>query len=636
MTRVFISYALADEADARYLAHKFEAANVEFFMCGSEQERGKPFIEHIELQMQKADAFVPLLSPAFYASAWCRREREMALRRETHLRRASGDQSVQIIYVAQVGHIDPELTDMLGAYDRFDLLSNREEESSRLVSRIADLSEHGTSTPTTDSASTTQFRNRNYELTQVTDNLANPDGEHFWAILSPPQLGKSWFLDELHIRMKEQVVATESRADNERWNVTLFDLNDRSVSLRSDPGRLLAALFGDNANDNVEPTQYIRTKARQIVATRRPHLCMLDGAELVGPETAIALRTYLGELRGMVEAGFVNGVHFAFVAASRWHEDWLGVLPAPGFRLLELTRFSLPTVNAALRDATAGRNLGSTDRARYAREIFELSEGLPGLLAESIDWLRRHEFIDMRNLSSPETFDRVARPYIERTLLTNQVLLPFASARFEQESKVLHDVVEAIAPYRILTESHISHQIEINPDLASRLQICGWNERILWMKLSESALLQRTLEDLWEAIDPPIRRLLHRYFYSTAQEQADAHGKARDFYASWHRLGRESDVAILECLWHETSRLLFVERGDISDQLLSFLDRTIADFSNAAVAYGLGRPYSQEHLARKRLARLKKDRELQLALGSYAGLSEQVSSRLGRPWGEAP
>ena len=41
------------------------------------------------------------------------------------------------------------------------------------------------------------FLNREQELENVLRGLTNASGPHFWLVVGPPQLGKTWFLDRI-------------------------------------------------------------------------------------------------------------------------------------------------------------------------------------------------------------------------------------------------------------------------------------------------------------------------------------------------------------------------------------------------------------------------------------------------------
>ena len=79
---LFLSYAKEDGETAQEIAEWFRRQHIDVYLWQDPQHQGKRFINQIELAMKQADAFVALLSPSFIASAWCRRESEVAIRRE--------------------------------------------------------------------------------------------------------------------------------------------------------------------------------------------------------------------------------------------------------------------------------------------------------------------------------------------------------------------------------------------------------------------------------------------------------------------------------------------------------------------------------------------------------------------------
>ena len=75
------------------------------------------------------------------------------------------------------------------------------------------------------------FRNRRDELDSVLHGLTNVAGPHFWLIVAPPQLGKTWFLDQL----RAEIAAKAQGAA--RWATKLVDLRVQATGLRRDQGR---------------------------------------------------------------------------------------------------------------------------------------------------------------------------------------------------------------------------------------------------------------------------------------------------------------------------------------------------------------------------------------------------------------
>ena len=625
MARFFLSYAKEDRQSAHDLAGVLRSNHIDFYMWEDPNERGSEFVDTIERELAKADGFLALVSAAYLAAPWCKRERSMALRRESYLRTVLAEE-FQFIFVLQVGELDPSKIDFLGGYDRFDFRpANRASGASEALNRLRNVSSVDSTASEPAIADLARFRNRDQELSLVEDNLRNLAGDHFWLILGPPQLGKSWFLQELHFRMEGL---------DQHWAVYLYDVRDDDADVRADATQLLAHLFGRSLQSPTAAAQLVRDVSLDICSSGKPTLCLLDSAELITEDAVEQLRLYLGQIRGYVQASpTADNVHFAFVCASRTDEDWQGVDPPPFPRPLSLTQFSANTVHTALFEATASRRLGPNERRRYAADIRSLSEGLPALLTLSLDWLRKWEFMYIQELASRETFEQVAHPYIERTILSTRSLLPHGSRNWSREVDALRAALRLLARYRILTESHLTHHVAVNPLLSEELSKCNWGERELWQVVSQTALLQRPMDELWEAIDPALRRLLHRYYYSSTADQVTAHDEAREFYESWAYPGKEHGVALTECLWHETCRLALIGEGSIRPDLLLAARRFAQRFHAMIAEHRNGSAHSPERMIRYAVKRLKADDELQLALNPYPGLFSEIIRLVARSEG---
>jgi hypothetical protein len=81
---LFLSYAEEDGEAAREIAERLSDRGFEVYRW--EDMRSGRFIERIEKAINRADAFLVLLSPNHLASPWCHWEQELALVREQNLR----------------------------------------------------------------------------------------------------------------------------------------------------------------------------------------------------------------------------------------------------------------------------------------------------------------------------------------------------------------------------------------------------------------------------------------------------------------------------------------------------------------------------------------------------------------------
>src|SRR3954468_16866967 len=87
MTRVFLSYASADSEVAGQLTRDWRERGVDVFRFGEPEHQAEIIVAEIERERSAAEHFVALMSPAYLASEWCKRESRLAIHRENTLRR---------------------------------------------------------------------------------------------------------------------------------------------------------------------------------------------------------------------------------------------------------------------------------------------------------------------------------------------------------------------------------------------------------------------------------------------------------------------------------------------------------------------------------------------------------------------
>ena len=219
----FLSYAKEDGETARDIADRLADRGISVFRWQDPHNRGGRFIQRIEDAIRDAGGFIALLSPSFLASTWCRLERELAIQREADLR--AGGRDTAFIHVLKILDTPYHDAGFLRSYDWLDLTDPARKEAALtdLVRRLAGARQSGPPSP--DGAITSRgsplFRNRYDELEQVRRGLTNAAGPHFWLVLAPPQLGKTWFLDR---------ISAEMLAGPSGWAARLVDL-------REQPGR---------------------------------------------------------------------------------------------------------------------------------------------------------------------------------------------------------------------------------------------------------------------------------------------------------------------------------------------------------------------------------------------------------------
>jgi TIR domain len=228
---VFLSYAEEDWEVARQITAMLRELGIDVYNW--QGRRGGQFIREIERAISQAYAFIALISPHYLASQWCRHEWEFALQREHDLQADSPD--LVFNYVLKVADTLYAEADVLHGRDWLDMTSPRnwDEMLAALVSRLtpwkgarSEGSEGDSSSSANRSASL--FRDRRDELDRVLYGLTNVAGPHFWLVVAPPQLGKSWFLDQLRAEITaEPAVATQ-------WATKLVDLRLQPSGLRRD------------------------------------------------------------------------------------------------------------------------------------------------------------------------------------------------------------------------------------------------------------------------------------------------------------------------------------------------------------------------------------------------------------------
>ena len=603
--KIFLSYAEEDTGTASAIATWLKYQGFELFDWKDPKSRGEQFIKLIEEQMREADAFLALLSPSLIRSSWCDRERGLAIRREQALQEADPERS--FIRVLKIAETPDEDTGLLGNYDSLDLTTPEMWDSALRI--LADKLRRGS---TGAGRASPLFRNREDELERVLRGLTNPAGPHFWLVVGPPQLGKTWFLDRVRI---DGALSSEPV----RWVTRLVDARELSPEARLDAGVLLAHFFGRAAPATVEPAT-LRQIAQEIMRAGQPHLCLLDNAELLDEDVAITLRSSLSQIHHYVK-NRRNGIRVALIVASRRDDEWRGVRPDPRLSALTLSEFKADIVQQALSDQAAEMrcDFSAAEIQRYSVLVRNVTGGLPALLVPCLRWIRAEEWLEMERLETQELFETFAEPYIQRVLLTQASLVPAGQEGVDRSVQVLREVHRILAPYRFFTQSHLRHYLDLDSAFRDALEASGWLMPDLWLAISGTALLTRPQAELWQQIHPAIRRLLFRYFYKTDGQRADAHDEARTFIRIWadHQAGTEQVVGLVECLWHEASMLSLRRPGDLEQRLCESA-RKLSGALRASAAYTL------DELRFYAVQRMKHDEELQEAVGDSGGLFRRL------------
>jgi hypothetical protein len=555
MTRIFLSYAETESAIASAVAGALRRAGAEVFRY--QDERGQQFITLIEDEIRRADLFVALMSPDYLDSYWCRHEWQYAMRRERDLRR-------QFVYVFHVVETSREGTGFLGSIDWVDLLPPAPEDKlGRAVATLALDQQRPAPVPQQDGTPQPTFHNRKTEIDQLVNTLTTKDEHDLWLVLAPPRMGKSWFLERVAFELKQKVVGCQSRR---------VDLRAYPRELRSDWVQLLCTLLSVDppGSNTLTPADEIDI-ATQVSKRSCQQLCMLDSAELMVPECVAQFRRALTSIYQHVKRAGNPRTRLSVLVASRRQREWkgYGIGRSSFFKALPLDEFGVPVVRAAVDEL--GRRFGPDDLERWATALHALSEGMPALLVEGLRWAQEHEFLVIQQCFDETAFATVARPYIKEDLLAIESLLPLDDVVPTPHKNVLERALRAIAPYRLYTQSHLKYHLDGDQDFGRALAESGWSVDQLWEALERTALVKQSPEEIWRVMNPPIRRLLYRYYYPDPSVRLRAHETARRFYDGWaNRLDdAQQGVVFLECLWHEATTLLYQQPNELPRLLLA-------------------------------------------------------------------
>ena len=617
---LFLSYAEEDGQTAHEIATRLAQR---FEVYDWQRQRGGRFLERIEREINKADAYVALLSPRFLASPYCRLERELAIHRELDLQ--AKDPSLAFVHVLRIAETPYPEAGFLRSYDWLDLTTAEELEQG-MKRLLATLTSSGAAVSAQDAPDQDDgfpmFRNRGHELEQVQRGLIDPGGPHFWLVIAPSHLGKSWFLQQLGTRMAFPS-QSDPAAESAQWVVKLVDVREQPLDARSDAGLLLGSLFGRTSRVMTDPEGLLEV-AEEINRVGRPHLCLLDSAELLEEKTANTLRSCLSQVYELVQEAPHMDARLALVVASRREAEWLGVSPPPRLALRPLSEFTVEVLRQALEDLAKQmhrRRLPDSHLQQHAERVRRLSEGLPALLVACLGWIREKQWLKLVRLENQEVFEELALPYIEHNLLSVNNLFPRGGEDLLAKREAVKEALRVLAPYRLFTQSHLRHHIPSDPALRDAVEHLGWTIEDLWQAIDDTALLLPLQSEPWQETYPPIRRLLYRSYLRTDEQRVDAHREARKFVEVWadKQGGTEKVVGLVECLWHEAATLALTRPADLEQELLESARKLSKDLSESTA-------YTAKELRQNAVRRMAKDAELQEVVGNIPGLSVRVAT----------
>jgi hypothetical protein len=626
--RIFLSYAEEDSRIADAIVGVLDRSSQDIFNWRDPRRRGLRFRREIERGIRNADAFIALLSPSFLRSYWCGLELDMAHQREQDMQ--SDHPESAFINVVLVAAVRPVEAGVLGSYDWLDMTSTdkvkdglpelsdrfgevvRPEQAPAVSRGVSGLAAPGSSQEDGTSPSrgyNPAFRNRDDELHKVLLGLASSSGPHFWLVVAPPQLGKSWFL--------HRVSADRSLAEPVPWVVHSLDVWSEPSTVRGDAAKLLSRLFGQESSRAMDQEPLpLRAIAQSISNSERPHLCLLDSAELLSEETAKALRGDLSEIYNLVQNTPKRGIRLALIVASRRADrEWKGVIPKPALTPLPLTEFTEDVVQQTLYDlAVANRvDFSAGELRSNANRVHRLTQGLPALLVRCLRWIQAEDFVDLGRLARPDLFAQLVYPYVEEELLTSAGLLQSEQEGAREPLEALSQAYRVLAPYRLFTQSHLRHHHDQDAEFRAALAAASWNMEDLWAAISATSLLRRPLDEPWQEIHAAIRRLLYRYFYRTEEECAEAHYEARKFVEGWTegQTGTEQPVGLVECVWHEANTFGHGNSAEKTSSLAESARKLSRDIRESSA-------YMPRELRGFAVDRMRSDEELQEAVGNLA------------------
>jgi transcriptional regulator with XRE-family HTH domain len=561
-----------------------------------------------------AQAFVALLSPAFLSSPRCREELEAAVRRKQQLGAAGlAADFIHVLKIAGTSGLDDT---GLESYSPIDLPTTSDWAKEVALSKLGSRIISGVRTTSTRPGlpghvqGDQWFLDRDEEVERVLYNLSSPAGSRFWLVTSPPGLGKSRFLEQLAAKVGESAAGG--------WFTTAVDLRQDAGSRQHDALGVVRKLFGieppQSAGPDDDPDAVLPSIAQMIIRKGQPWLCLLDSAELLPPSVIAQLRQYLSKIYRLIQDAGNPDARLALVVASGRDDGWKGLWPSPQPTILALDGFSSGAIQSALEGLASGMQAVHSlhELRRAATLVQQVSEGVPGLVEQILEWIEAEEWVAIERLNSTQFFEQVVRPYVRDRLLARALLLPAAGAQPESaatRSDTLLDALRALVPYRVFTLSHLSDYQDYDPSFPVTLEEANWSVDDLWNAITGMALFHSPHDEPWQEIHPALRRLLFRYFYRPDQ-QADAHQHARDFSVQWavKLPGKERIVGLVESIWHEAARLRLSRNAGMGGAMTA-LTEYVRNLPFDVYQYPSS--YAETELRHYAVQRMRNDDELQ-------------------------
>jgi hypothetical protein len=618
---LFLSYADEDGDVAREIADRLRSERVSVY---ASRDAVPPAVTPTDLEraIQRADAFLALLSPDSLTSASCRSERELALRRDRA--GTAGCAEADFVRVLQIRDTPYHLAGPLRSQPWFDLTG--EAARGRVISDLADAfasgsnqrppgnHQNGNGNGRTPPPAPADFANRTRELERVRDGVTIVGGERFWLLLAPPQHGKSWLLRQIAVDVPSSMWGF--------WKVTWVDVRELQPDIAANPEAILAMMLGQPWA-SAGPTADVADIVDGIV-DKGPHLlCLLDSAELLPDRTVYRLRQQLDRLSKEISSRG-GSARLAVIAASRRDRDWTGLDPARPPRIERLSEFTVEVVGEALERLArrAGRDI-TAEMRQHAERIHRQSEGLPRLLTGCLDWTARH-WGELHLLDGIDTFREITRPYVDDVLLSPESLRGLGVVPTDQQQEeAMRQAVRVLCVFRKFTQSHLSGPAGRGELLDARGR-ADWSADDLWNAVIGADLIYRVEKGAPMTIDRPIARLLFRYWYPSVADRGQANTDAREFLQSF-MAGLSGSFAadmLIECLWHESQACVLLQQ---SAKLEENLIRLAGDLSKKLKPDDA---FTVAYLRRYAVDNMRQDLELGAALRDIPGLAPGLVDRV--------
>jgi hypothetical protein len=421
------------------------------------------------------------------------------------------------------------------------------------------------------------FQNRDEELEELLINISPRAGNHFWVILSGPQMGKSWMLDKLKREF--------SKNQQLPWKVKSLDLRKQPYDHRFEAELLLADFFKDEFN--VSHTQNLPAQIiDHIRESKAAWLCLLDSAELLESKASSHLRRYMCQIYNALQRDeYEAEARLAFVAGTRRPlAEWKGVSPKPRFNHRPLTQFKPQVIRETLVKVVRkeGRQFSDSWFDENVNRLYKVTEGLPALHVRYINWMQENGFQSLDLMESSDCFERLALPYVNKSLLTAECLIHSGGTNLERKTNILKNTLLKLSPYRRLTRSHLIKLYEEDIDFKNDMNRLNWTINHLWTAIRDTHLTEPNRKEIMRRVYRPIRRLLFRCQFPSASEQYVAHKSAAEFYENWweddHLSADIQSSLVLEYIWHFSEHLRLKNTPDAVNQIIRETERLLARF----------------------------------------------------------